>query len=131
MAVTMNRGLVTTADPLAYDRVVSMREELADLDKSTTQFFTMLDRISTEEASSFKEEWLMDQYLPTNLSVSASIPTAGTAIADLMSAEDPLVYRGPDLGPLTETDLRADHCHLTAEGATFVGSQIAAVFDAP
>lgn len=78
MAVTTNKGLVTTADPLADDRVVSMRREVADLDKSTTQFFTMLDRISTEEAKSFKEEWLMDEYLPTNLSLAASVPTAGT-----------------------------------------------------
>jgi hypothetical protein len=77
MAITMNRNLVTTADPLANDRIVSMRREVAMLDIDTTQFFTMLDRISTEEANSFKEEWLLDEYLPTNLSVAASVPTSG------------------------------------------------------
>jgi hypothetical protein len=77
MAVTMNRGLVDTADPLANDRVVSMRRQVAMLDVNTSKFFTMLDRISTEEARSFKEEWLEDQYLPTNLSLAASVPTSG------------------------------------------------------
>jgi hypothetical protein len=77
---TISRGLVSTADPLADDRVVSMRRQVSMLDVETTQFFTMLDRISTEEAQSFKEEWLLDEYLPTNLSLSATAASADTSL---------------------------------------------------
>lgn len=59
-----------------------------------------------------------------------SIPIAGKAVADLMAAADPLVFRGPDLGPLGTEHLRGDHCHLTDDGAAFLGVQIAAFFDA-
>jgi len=80
MAVTIDTGLVTTADPLANDRVISMRRQVAMLDVSTAKFFHMIDRISTEEAKSFKEEWLEDQYLPTNLSLAATAATADTVL---------------------------------------------------
>jgi hypothetical protein len=78
MATGINRGLVSTADPLSDDRVISMRKQIGELDVNTTQFFTMLDRISTEEARSFKEEWLEHEYIPTNMSLGASITNSAT-----------------------------------------------------
>lgn len=59
-----------------------------------------------------------------------SIPDAGKEVADLMAAADPLIFRGPDLGPLSTEHLRGDNCHLTDDGAAFLGGQIAAFFDA-
>jgi hypothetical protein len=80
MANTMQRGLVATDDPLANDLIVSMRRQVAYLDVDTTQFYTMLDRISTEEAKSFKEEWLLGEFLPTNLSLAATAAAGDTVL---------------------------------------------------
>jgi hypothetical protein len=57
------------------------------------------------------------------------IPTAGMAIADEMVAGNPLVLRGPDLGPLTVEMLRSNQCHLSESGIAFVGGQLADFFD--
>lgn len=75
MAVSINQGLVATDDPLQDDIVVQMRRQVAMLDVNTSKFFTMLDRLNTRNAKGFKHEWLEDQYLPTNLSLSVSITT--------------------------------------------------------
>lgn len=59
------------------------------------------------------------------------IPNAGAALADATAANDPGVFRGPDLGPLGPALLRSDHCHLNTAGITFVGQQMRRYFDTP
>ena len=54
MAVTIDSGAVATDDPLANDLAVSMDEAVANQDVETTQFATMLMRMPSAQASSFK-----------------------------------------------------------------------------
>ena len=57
MAVTINSGLVDTADPLSNELKIDMREKIADLDPDTSQFTTMLMKLPSERANSFKVEY--------------------------------------------------------------------------
>ena len=57
MAVTtMLSGLVDTADPVAAELKVDMRDQLAMLDPETSQFSTMLMKLPQVRAKSFKVE---------------------------------------------------------------------------
>ena len=56
MATTIVSGLVDTADPLAAELKVDMRDQLAMLDPDTSQFSTMLMKLPSERANSFKVE---------------------------------------------------------------------------
>ena len=64
MATTIVSGLVDTADPLAAELKVDMRDQLAMLDPDTSQFSTMLMKLPSERANSFKTEWLQDRLIP-------------------------------------------------------------------
>ena len=81
MAVGTNTGLVGTADPLANQLKIDMRDKIAMLDEDT-QFTTMLmhPKLQTERAKSFKVEWLSDQYLPVHSALSASIDNSQTNV---------------------------------------------------
>ena len=57
------------------------------------------------------------------------IPNLGAQIADQYAASNPLIFRGPDLGPLNNAQTASDDCHLTAAGQALVGSQLVAFFD--
>jgi hypothetical protein len=57
------------------------------------------------------------------------VPTEGAVIADALVANDDLLMRGPDLGPLSDELLRADECHPNRSGTEFLGSQLVAFFD--
>lgn len=81
MAVTIDSGLSDTADPLAADLAVSMDEKVATLDVDNTQFTTMLMKLPASTASSFKEEWLEDQYLPKNTALSVTAASADVALS--------------------------------------------------
>jgi hypothetical protein len=81
MAVTTNRDLVATDDPLAVDLAISMEEQVAPLDRDTTQFTSMLMKLPVETAKSFKEEWEEDQFLPKNTALSATAAAADTELA--------------------------------------------------
>lgn len=81
MAVTIDSGAQATDDPLANDLAVSMDTAVANQDVDTTQFTTMLMRMPTAQAQSFKEEWLRDQYLPKNTALSVSAASADTALS--------------------------------------------------
>jgi hypothetical protein len=72
MAVTVNSGLVATDDPLAASLGVDMREKITNLDTDNTQFSTMLMRLPSERAKSFKVEWMDDQLLPKYSALAAS-----------------------------------------------------------
>lgn len=57
------------------------------------------------------------------------IPNEGALLADQFAAADPLVFRGPDLGPLGSGMLRADNCHPNQSGIDLAGSQLVEFFD--
>lgn len=78
MAVTVNSGLVATDDPLAASLGVDMREKITNLDTDNTQFSTMLMRLPTERAKSFKVEWMDDQLLPKYSALAASAASDAT-----------------------------------------------------
>lgn len=56
MAVTINSGLVDTADPTQNQLKVDMSEKIAMLDPDVSQFSTMLMKLPQERAKSFKVE---------------------------------------------------------------------------
>ncbi|HSE43806.1 MAG TPA: DUF5309 family protein [Gemmatimonadales bacterium] len=80
MATTINSGLVDTADPLANELKVDMREKIAMLDPDTSQFTTMLMKLPQERASSFKVEWMNDELIPQHSALAASAASADTNI---------------------------------------------------
>jgi hypothetical protein len=49
-----------------------MREKITNLDTDNTQFSTMLMRLPSERAKSFKVEWMDDQLLPKFSALAAS-----------------------------------------------------------
>ena len=57
------------------------------------------------------------------------IPNDGAVIADQLVADNELLQRGPDLGPLGESHLRRDACHPSSNGIAYLGSQLIAFFD--
>lgn len=57
-------------------------------------------------------------------------PVVAAAAADWAAGALPGVSRGPDLGPLEESDtVRRDMCHLNANGQALIGSQLVVFFD--
>jgi hypothetical protein len=82
MAIGVSSGLVGTADPLANELKIDMRDKIAQLDPETSQFTTMLmhPKLEGERAKSFKVEWMSDQLLPRVLGLSATIAANLTTI---------------------------------------------------
>lgn len=80
MPVTIDSGAQATDDPLAADLRISMDSQVANQDVDTSQFATMLMKMPVDQASSFKEEWLEDVYLPKNTALAASATSADTAL---------------------------------------------------
>lgn len=81
MSATVLKGSVTTADPLADEQVVDMRNEFYELDPDDSQFTTLLVKLGTRQAVREKIEWLEDQLRPRLLTLSASAASADTSIA--------------------------------------------------
>jgi hypothetical protein len=81
MAVTIDSGLQDTSTPLAADLAVSMDSKVANQDVDTTQFATMLMKMDPKTASSFKEEWMEDVFIPKGTALSASATSADTNLA--------------------------------------------------
>lgn len=50
MSVTVAQGTLTTADPLADEQVVDMRNEFYELDPDDSQFTTLLVKLGTRQA---------------------------------------------------------------------------------
>jgi len=80
MSVTVNKGSLTTADPLSDEQVVDMRNEFYELDPDDSQFTTLLVKLGTRQAVREKIEWLEDQLRPRLLTLSASAASADTSI---------------------------------------------------
>lgn len=81
MSATVLKGTLTTADPVADEQVVDMRNEFYELDPDDSQFTTVLVKLGTRNAVREKIEWLEDQLRPRLLTLSASAASADTSIA--------------------------------------------------
>ena len=70
-------------------------------------------------------------YVDETCAVTAGnlIPNVGAVFADLLTATNPLVHRGPDLGPLSDNQLRRDDCHPNSAGENLLGGQMVGFFD--
>lgn len=113
MAVTVNRDLVATADPLAVDLAVSMDDQVAELDRDTTQFTSMLMKLNVATAKSFKEQWMEDQYLPRNTALSATAAAADTNLA--VTTNEGQYAKVNDIGKFVQT---GEAFRITAVGAS-------------
>ena len=80
MAATVLKGNITTADPVADEQVVDMRNEFYELDPDDSQFTTLLVKLGTRAAVREKIEWLEDQLRPRLLTLSASAASTDTSI---------------------------------------------------
>jgi hypothetical protein len=80
MAVTVKSGTISTADPVADEQVVDMKNEFAELDPDDSQFVTLLTKLGTRQAVREKIEWLEDQLRPRLITLSASATSAASSI---------------------------------------------------
>jgi hypothetical protein len=80
MAVTVKQGTISTADPLADELVVDMKNEFAELDPDDSQFVTLLTKLGSRQAVREKIEWLEDQLRPRLVTLSASATSAASSI---------------------------------------------------
>lgn len=101
MATTIVSGLVDTADPLAAELKVDMRDKLAMLDPDTSQFSTMLMKLPSERANSFKIEWLEDRLIPRTTALTASAASDVTNFA--VTANTGSYFKVGDLARLVNT----------------------------
>lgn len=113
MAVTVDSGAVATDDPLANDLRVSMDEKVANQDVDTSQFATMLMKMPVDQASSFKEEWMEDVFLPKNTALSASATSADTALS--VTTNEGSYAKVGDIGKFVQT---GEAFRITAVGAS-------------
>ena len=113
MAVTVDSGAQATDDPLSNDLAVAMDEQVANQDVDTSQFSTMVMRMPVEQARSFKEEWMEDQYLPKNTALSVSAASADTALS-ITTSEGAYAKVG-DIGLFVET---GEKFRITTGGAS-------------
>jgi hypothetical protein len=79
MPVTID-GVSATDDPLAADLVVQMDRQVANEDVDNTQFTTMMMKLPSSTAKSFKQEWLEDVYIPKYTALAATAATADTVL---------------------------------------------------
>ena len=71
-----------------------MREQITMLEPDQTQFTTMLMKLSTEKAKSFKVEWLTDEYLPR---LSAwSVSGASDTVTNGVTTDEGNYFRAGD-----------------------------------
>jgi len=101
MAVTTNRDLVATDDPLAVDLAVSMDSQVANVDRDTSQFATMLMKLPVETAKSFQEQWEEDVFLPRNTALSATAAAGDTNLA--VTANEGTYAKVGDTGKFVQT----------------------------
>ena len=115
MPVTVDSGAQATDDPLANDLKVSMETKVANQDVDNTQFSTLLMRMGSSEAKSFKEEWMEDQYLPQNTALSASATSADTYIQ--FTTNEGAYFKAGDIGKFVQT---GEAFRVTTAGASAV-----------
>ena len=117
MAVTTLTGNINTTQPIAAELKVDMRDAIAMLDVDTTQFMTMMmhPKFGTEQANSFKVEWLNDQFLPRKSALSASAASADTTLT--LTASEGAYFRA---GDVIRNTLTGEGMRVTTSGASAV-----------
>jgi len=113
MAVTIDSGLQDTSTPLAVDLAVSMESQVANQDVDNSQFSTMLMKLDPKTASSFKEEWMEDVFLPKGTALSASAASADTAFA--ITTSEGAYGKVGDIVLLVQT---GEHVRIVTTGAS-------------
>lgn len=98
---TILQGTVDTEDILADERVVDMSERMYKLQPDATQFYTMLNKIGSKEATREKINWLEDEYMPRVSALAASATSAATTV-DVTTGEGKL-FRAHDIVRNMET----------------------------
>lgn len=101
MPTTILSGLVDTADPVAAELKVDMRDEIAMLDPDTSQFTTMLMKLPKTRANSFKTEWLEDRLIPRTTALTASAASDVTNFA--VTANTGSYFKVGDIARLVNT----------------------------
>lgn len=121
MAVTINSGLVDTADPLSDELKVDMRETIAMLDPDVSQFSTMLMKLPSERAKSFKVEWMNDQLLPRVSGLAASATSAATTLS--VTADEGNYFKAGDIVRIPQTGEAVRVTAASASSITVVRGQ--------
>lgn len=80
MALSTVNGVESDNTILANERVIDMDDVIAYLDPDTSQFVTMLMRVSRRAAEATKVEWLEDELFPRLSSVSSGGASDGATI---------------------------------------------------
>lgn len=95
MAVSMATGLVDTATVTSNEQKIDMSEKIMLLDPDTSQFTTMLMKLGSEDARSYKVEWLEDQLRPRLSALAASATSAATTLT--VTTDHGAYFRARDL----------------------------------
>jgi hypothetical protein len=111
--VTVDSGPQGTDDPLAVDLKISMDEKVGMVDTNTSQFGTMLMKLGASQARSFKEQWLEDEYLPTNTALSATAAAGDTNLA--ITTSEGAYAKAGDTAVLIQT---GEAVRITTAGAS-------------
>ena len=93
--VSIATGLVDTATVTANEHKIDMSEKIMMLDPDVSQFTTMLMKMGSEDARSYKVEWLEDQLRPRLSALAASATSAATTIVVTTGQGD--YFRARDL----------------------------------
>ena len=101
MAATILTGLVDTDLVLADEQKIDMSEDISMLDPDTSQFTTMLMKLGSEDAKSFKVNWLEDQLRPRLSALAASATSAATTVD--VTADTGTYFRARDLVRIAST----------------------------
>lgn len=120
MATTTVSGLVDTADPLPAELKVDMRDQLAMLDPDTSQFSTMLMKLPSERANSFKVDWLEDRLLPRTTGLAVSSTSAALTISVTTSTGQ--YFKAGDIIRFVNTGEAMRVVSLTTDSLTVVRS---------
>ena len=99
--------------PATFDDVAEMLANLADHVTTRTFYISPLN--------SFSPELLCDRMGPDGIEDLIQFADEAT--------DEGLAERGPDVGPLSATTTRPDHCHPNDEGRLLVGGQLAEFID--
>lgn len=101
MAVTIATGLVDTATVTSNEQKIDMSEKIMLLDPDSSQFTTMLMQLGSEDARSYKVEWLEDQLRPRLSALAASATSAATTLTVTTGHGD--YFRARDLVRIAST----------------------------
>ena len=93
--VSIATGVVDTATVTAGEQKIDMSEKIMMLDPDSSQFTTMMMKLGSEDARSYKVEWLEDQLRPRLSALAASATSAAVTIVVTTGQGD--YFRARDL----------------------------------